>query len=173
MARADRPPILFLDIDDVLCINDPYGGLDVLSAHPPPDLHERLFHRPAVEALLAIVDEHRPVVVMSTSWVRILDRAAFAQLFARTGLAPVAQALHPTAWQAPAAPGQTRLQAIDAWLARHHRGEPVVILDDAYSGTGLAGSSFDAAGCVVLCELQVGLHAGHLEVVRRALARRA
>src|SRR4051812_21856616 len=169
LASDPRPPLLFLDIDDVICVNDPYGGLDVISASPPPDLHARLFHRPAVEALLAIVQEHRPVVVMTTSWIRVLDRAAFHDLFLRTGLAHVARAFHPVAWHAPAAPGQTRLQAIDAWLASHHRGEALVVLDDSVSGTGLAGSHLDAAGRVVLCELRVGLHAGHLDVVRRAL----
>ena len=170
MDRVARAPLVFLDVDDVLCLNDPYGGMDVISPRPPADLHRRLFHRPAVEALCAIVEEHRPVVVMTTSWIRILDRGDFEDLFARTGLASVARALHPTAWQAPAGPGQTRLQAIEAWLAKHHRGEALVVLDDTFSGTGLAGSRLDAAGRVILCELQVGLHAGHLDVVRRALA---
>ena len=170
LASHPRPPLLFLDIDDVLCVNDPYGGLDVISPNPPSDLHERLFHRPAVETLLAIVREHRPAVVMTTSWIRVLDRDAFETLFLRTGLDCVARAFHPAAWHAPAAPGETRLQAIEAWLARHHRGEPLVVLDDSVSGTGLAGSRLDDAARVVLCELRVGLHGGHLEFVRRALA---
>lgn len=43
------------------------------------------------------------------------------------------------------------------------------MLDDELSGTGLRDSKLDRAGCVVLCERDIGLHQGHLQSVRRAL----
>ena len=44
-----QPAIVFLDMDDVLCLNAPYGGHAVIQAtlgrHPnPQDVYERVFH---------------------------------------------------------------------------------------------------------------------------------
>jgi hypothetical protein len=161
-------PLLFLDFDDVICINSTYGGYDVFAPDPPADLCEKLWHPPAIQTLLAIIDEHRPAVVITTSWLRLMDRAGFEELFRRTGLHAVADSLHP-AWEAPPGTG-TRLDAIERWLAAHHAGEPLVVLDDKWSGTGLPGSWLDRAGCVVLCTVCIGLHAGHLPAVRAALS---
>lgn len=66
-------------------------------------------------------------------------------------------------------PGGTRLQAIDTWLERHGSDQPYGILDDALSGSGLAGSRHDRAGRLVLCEVDVGLLPVHLPQLRRAL----
>ncbi len=162
-------PILFLDLDDVICINAPYGGYDVFAPSRPDDLWERLFHEPAVEVLLKILEDHRPYVVLTTSWLRLMDRDGFEQMFARTGLSAVTASLHPTAWEARQGSGETRLEAIQGWLAVHHSQEPFVVLDDALSGTGLIGSSMQEAGAVVLCELNVGLTADHVSKVNRAL----
>lgn len=163
-------PILFLDLDDVICLNSPYGGHDVLAPGQPIDLWPRLFHKPAVDVLLRILDEYNPHVVLTTSWLRLMDREAFEELFRRTGLTRVAESLHPVAWEAPETCGLTRLEAIDAWLATHRRRyEPFVILDDALSGTGLIGSPLDRREAVVLCEVGVGLTTRHLDQVRRAL----
>lgn len=165
------PPILFLDVDDVICSNAPYGGYDVLAPDRPADLWQKLFHPAAVETLLQILNEHRPQVVLTTSWLRMMDRDGFEILFSQTGLDALSQALHPTAWEAPQARGKTRLEAIEEWLAANRKDEPFVILDDCMSGTGLIDSSLFNDGRVVLCELNVGLTADHLATVRRALAR--
>jgi hypothetical protein len=162
-------PLLFLDFDDVICINSPYGGYDVLAPNPPEDLYARLWHPPAVQTLLAIIYEHRPAIVITTSWLRLMSREGFEALFRRTGLQAVADSLH-VAWEAPPERG-SRLNAIERWLTANHAGEPLVVLDDTQSGTGLSGSSLDQAGCVVLCEETVGLHAGHLPAVQVALSR--
>ena len=162
-------PILFLDLDDVICINAPYGGYDVFAPNQPGDLWERLFHKPAVETLLQITDEFQPHVVLTTSWLRLMDRGGFEALFVRTGLSKVASSLHPVAWEAPQGRGKTRLDAIAGWLSAHHEQEPFVVLDDSLSGTGLIGSSLHQSGAVVLCELGVGLTSDHLDQVRRAL----
>jgi len=168
--RKPGQPLVFLDLDDVLCTGKPYGGYDVfqLTDDRPADLWERLWHPPAVHALLKVMEEHRPQVVMTTSWLRLLERDGFVELFRRTGLAVVADAFHPS-WQAPQDLRATRRRAVEKWLFAHYWGEPLVVLDDVHSGTGLRGSALDTAGCVVLCEVGVGLHAGHLPAVARAL----
>jgi hypothetical protein len=55
-------PVLFLDIDDVLCLSDPFGGFDAIDAvrakHPRPELVFRyLFHLPAVHVLQSVHEE--------------------------------------------------------------------------------------------------------------------
>jgi hypothetical protein len=167
--RATGPGLLFLDFDDVICMNSPYGGYDLFdSSERPADLYERLWHPPAVNALLSVLAEHQPRIVITTSWLRLMERAGFETLFRRTGLSAVADALH-DAWEAPAMRDMTRHGAIEGWLHAHYAGEPLAILDDDLSGTGLKGSKLDKLGCVVWCEREVGLHAGHLPQVRRAL----
>jgi len=163
-------PLLFLDFDDVLCLQKPYGGHHLFQAHSerPGDLWERLWHPPAAQTLVDIVEEHRPHIVITTSWLRLMDRDGFIALFHRTGLGVVADGLH-EAWKAPQDRGRTRQQAIETWLYAQYEGQPLVILDDELSGTGLHGSRLDKAGCVVLCSAGVGLHAGHLPAVRSAL----
>ena len=163
-------PIVFLDFDDVICINSPYGGYDVLAPDPPCDLHQRLFHAPAVKALKAIVDEFDPQFVITSSWLRMMDRDAFEGLFERCELQFIGRQLH-EAWAAPQVPGMTRLEAIEAWLERHHGSQPFVVLDDPLSGTGLSGSRLDASCRVVFCAVNEGLHAAHLPQVRQALER--
>jgi hypothetical protein len=162
-------PILFLNLDDVLCLNDPYGGYDVLTGEVADGIWEALFHVPAVKTLLRVLDECQPAVLLTTSWLRFLDRQGFEELFVKTGLAKVEAALHPAAWEAPQKRGKSRLEVIEAWMSAHHDGEPFVILDDTLSGTGLARSRFDRREAVVLCEVGVGLTEAHLEAVRRAL----
>jgi hypothetical protein len=170
VARAARP-LLFLDFDDVICTGQPYGGQHVFSSDKPADLWARLWHPPAVQALLEVMQEHRPRVILTTAWLRRMEREGFEALFALTGLAHVGNSLH-DAWEAPQDRNATRLQAIERWLEARHQGEPFVVLDDTDSGTGLSGSRLDRAGRVVLCKAGVGLHAGHLPLVRKALVGR-
>jgi len=168
--RTQGRPLLFLDFDDVLCLNKPYCSHDVFQkeAERPIDLWERLWHPPAAQTLLSIVDEYRPYIVITTNWLRLLERDAFIALFKRTGLDVIADVLHDV-WDAPQDRGSTRYEAIEKWLREHYDGQPLVVLDDERSGTGLLGSRLDKAGCVVLCKAGVGLHTGHLPAVRSAL----
>lgn len=168
--RGNGPGLLFLDFDDVICTSKPYGGYDLFvpAEERPSDLYERLWHPPAAQTLLEILEAYGPRVVITTSWLRLMERNGFEALFRKTGLGVVADALH-SAWEAPAMRGMTRLGAIEKWLHAHYQGEPVVVLDDELSGTGLRGSKLDRVGCVVLCEQDVGLHRGHLPLVHRAL----
>lgn len=166
-----KHPLIFLDFDDVICINNPYGGYDVIAAangSAPADLWERLWHPPATAALKLIFDEFAPEVVITSSWLRFFDREGIVSLLGRTGLGYVAESLH-VAWEAPQNRGCTRLDAIESWLANNHAGQAFVVLDDSLSGTGLRGSRLDRAGCLVLSEVGVGLGEGQLAAVRKAL----
>lgn len=165
------PSLLFLDLDDVICLNSPYGAYDLFQVMEarPQDLYQRLFHAPAVKALLKVMSYAEPRVVMTTSWLSLMEREGFEELFRCTGLGLVAASLH-GAWEAPALRGATRLDAINAWLSAHHKGEPFVVLDDELSGTGLRGSVLDERGRVVLCEVNVGLREAHVRQILKALS---
>ncbi|MFN3736782.1 HAD domain-containing protein [Hydrogenophaga sp.] len=164
------PGVLFLDFDDVICLNKPYGGYDLFQMvdAPPEDLYQRIWHRPAVAVLLAILWEHRPRVVLTTSWLRMMEREGFEDLLCRTGLSEVSRSLHDS-WSAPAVQGARRIDAIESWLLVNKHDGPIVVLDDELSGTGLAGSWLDAKGFVVLCLPGAGLQPSHIEFVRKAL----
>lgn len=168
--RQEGRPLLFLDLDDVVCVG-PYGGYHVPlpKAAQPADLWERLWHPPAVAVLLTVIRDRQPEVILTSSWLRLMERDGFQVLFRRTGLGAVAESLH-AAWEAPQDRGLTRRQAIEKWLHANYVGQSLVVLDDELSGTGLRGSALDRAGCVVLCEAGVGLHVGHLPAIGRALA---
>jgi hypothetical protein len=163
-------PLLFLDLDGVLCLGMPYGWPDVFSDARPVDLWQRLWHPPAVAALQSVVREFEPAVVLTTSWLSLGDRAAFEEIFRCTGLADVAESFDARQWQAPALRGETRNDAIERWLGRRRQWlAPKAVLDDELSGTGLKGSRLDRAGSVVWCERGVGLHVGLIPQIRRAL----
>lgn len=165
-----KPPIIFLDFDDVIALNTIYSGYDVISpGAKPTDLYIKLFHPPAVTLLLHVVEVHKPLVVITTSWLRFFERDGMEQLLRKTTMAAVANALH-DAWEAPALRGMSRLEQIDVWLALHHKSEPYVILDDVLSGTGLLKSSHDLDNRVVFCAEGIGLHEGHLPQINTALA---
>lgn len=169
-SAAPSQPLVFLDLDDVICLNDPYGGYDVLVQPRPSDLWEKLFAREATEVLLEVICEHQPRIVLTTSWVRLLERSRSEKIFLVCGLGAVVECLHEEC-EAPQKSGESRLRAIDRWLAQHHRGESYVVIDDYLSGTELEGSHIDQAGRLVLCEVGVGLQPSHVEPIRRALRR--
>jgi hypothetical protein len=161
-------PILFLDIDDVLCVNAPYGGYDMAMKNKPDDLWEKLFAEEPKRVLMDVLERFDPAVVMTTSWLMFLEREAFAAVFDKTGLSALSMRFHEQ-WEAPWTRDRTRCDAIDGWLARHHRGEPYAILDDNISGTGLMASDHDLMERVVWCEPDIGLTRVQLPALERAL----
>jgi HAD domain in Swiss Army Knife RNA repair proteins len=165
-------PLLFLDFDDVICLNTPYGGYDVAmsSREMPEDLWAKLWHEPAVNVLVQVLEAHNPYVIITSSWLRFLDRRGAEDVFKATGLERVAESLHPV-WEAPQGRGCSRREAISGWLDSHHRCEAFAVLDDHLSGTGLAGSTLDHQGRVVLCEVGVGLTLSHVGKIHEALVR--
>ncbi len=161
-------PLIALDLDDTICLNNPYGGYDVMQPIWPSDLATRLWHPPALDVLRPIVAELNPQIVITSSWLRVMELAAIDNLFRVTGAAWLADVLHPEGEPVQNS-GWTRVMAIEDWLARHHRGEPYVVIDDPLSGTGLEGSRHDVAGRLVLCEVNVGLLPVHGVRIRNAL----
>lgn len=177
-------PVLFLDIDDVLCMSDPYGGYDALDI-----VHGRRANAEAVfrdlfdaRATRVLADLHdrmggRLRYVISSTWRQFFDRHQFAEIFRRTGLSQVAERLDEgVRWCTPSKLGRSlRVDEIAQWLDLHHRGEPFAIVDDTYSGPSLLpalqmpGHPF--VNRVVLCQAEQGLldeHAQHLvDALRR------
>jgi HAD domain in Swiss Army Knife RNA repair proteins len=186
VSRDDMAPVLFLDIDDVLCLNAPYGGFDAVEVirgrHPKPtQVYLQLFS-PAACSVLRRVHEamggHLRYVISST-WRELLSREDLSLLFCRGGLDFVASALHEAdRWCTPLKVhrGQ-RVDEIAAWLDRHHRGEPFAIIDDGYSGASLRPAlllrDHPLHGRVVLCQENVGLCDAHVQTLLDALARPA
>jgi hypothetical protein len=167
-------PLLFLDFDDVICLNKPYGGYDVkifANVDPPKDFYEKLFDQKAKEILLSILNEFNPRVVITTSWLKFMNRDSFVTLFKKTGLEQVADSLHEQ-WDAPQLHQSNRLDAISQWLQKFHENdEPFIILDDKESGSKLRGSKFDTAGQLILCDLDIGLKPHHLETIRASFTK--
>ncbi len=161
-------PLVLLDLDDVLCLNRPYGGYDVAQKTWPDDLQSRLWHQPALDVLEPLVVEFKPHVVITSSWLRLMLLESIEALFRVSGVPWLADALHPQG-EALQSSGKTRLDAIDAWLTLHHSTAPYVILDDPLSGTGLVGSRHYRDGRLVMCAVDDGLLPVHAERIQRAL----
>jgi hypothetical protein len=184
----NRRIVLFLDLDDVLCLNTGCGGYDVLLAlnqvvqgHSASlddaefqDLWARVFDRQAKARLLALHQEFLPVYVLSTSWRRFMDREAIAAVLQRCALGFVAEHLHAN-WATPFGLGvPPRAREISHWLGRNPGFEDRwVVLDDEVSGTGLADWPVpEQRPFIVLCRENLGLTDLELEGLRAAFALR-
>lgn len=179
-----RPaPVLFLDIDDVLCLSSPYGGWHVNFAlcdrsDDPADVWARAFTAES-KAALAKVDaalQGRVRYVISSTWRQTFDRPGMVTIFERTGLPFVAERLEEGArWCTPFVFGGDRAGEIALWLRRHHRGEAYAVLDDSFSGWRLLEAIEHGAqqfvDRVVICEEGVGLLEQHVPELLTALKR--
>lgn len=176
-------PILFLDIDDVVCLNERYGGFDVVRAlneRVPQyvDVLRQVFNRDACALLRRLHEslDGRLSYVISSTWREAFTRSQLQFVFREGGLDFVAESLHEE-WCTPIElePG-SREADITMWLALNHIGESFAILDDTSSGISLRPALKDASheffGRVVLCQEGVGLRPEHLETLRLALTRR-
>lgn len=176
-------PILFLDIDDVLCINRPYGGYDALHAlagqHAnAADVYRRLFAKRACDVLISVHEaiEGELRYVISSTWREYFGRDDLAMLLTRGGLPQVASNLvADRPWCTPSSGRQgSRAGDIADWLAQHHRGEAYAIVDDLLSGASLkdALEQPDHAfqNRVVLCDEFVGLCEHHAASLVTALS---
>ena len=165
-ARPGQRPIVFLDIDDVLCIHRNFNTrqvIAVLAGDPAVDADEvwqQIFHRHAVENLRQLDDEFRPWYVISSSWTLHLTREQLCATFAATGLGFVSENLHEH-WCTPRDDDSYRLVEIDAWLDAHtwHGSRllaqaPFVIVDDELSGQSLVGSHLEKR--TVFCKASSG-----------------
>jgi hypothetical protein len=180
-------PVLFLDIDDVLCLNAPYGGYDAIDAlngrHPDAQaVYRRLFAPQAVAALRSLHQtlDGQLAYVISSTWRLVLDRSQLCEVFSAAGLDFLVDALEPgQRWCTPVTQpnGSRRAHDIAAWLDCHHRGEPFAIVDDFLSGQTLVASLFSGRHAfydrVVLCDVNVGLVDDHLPRLAKALSQPA
>ena len=177
---------LFLDIDDVVCLNAPYGGFDVILAvngrhDDPAAVYRQVFDPCAREVLERIHDgmEGRLRYVISSTWREMLDREQMCKVFRKGGLGFVAASTEAgERWCTPLKVGrQQRVDEIAAWLDRHHQGEPFAVVDDVYSGASLRPAltlpTHPFHRRVVLCQESVGLCQEHIGPLLEALERPA
>ncbi|MEJ5030778.1 HAD domain-containing protein [Comamonas sp. MYb69] len=176
--------MLFLDFDDVICLNNPYGGYDVLYAFRDAerkglpidrsdDLWTELFDSSAKENLTQFNEEFHPLYVLSTSWRWFFDRAKFVETLEASGLAFVARNLHED-WSTPQI-SRNAQRAVDIrrWLSNHPEcANSWVALDDELSGTGFSTWQWHLENFVVLCQEGVGLQELELMRLREALTLR-
>lgn len=159
-APAQRP-VVFLDIDDVLCVHPTVNTRQVLAALTgdetanATEVWQQVFHAAARENLRQLHAEFAPWYVISSSWTLHLTREQLCETFLRTELEFVAENLHEH-WQTPRDDDSYRLVEIDAWLDTHALVAPVayVILDDLVSGQSIPGSHLEDHA--VLCDAWIG-----------------
>lgn len=173
-------PIVFLDIDDVLCIHRTPNTAQVLAALGgdeyvnAEEVWQLIFHQHAVENLRQLDIEFHPWFVISSSWTLHLTREQLCAAFAETGLDFVADNLHAD-WCTPRDEDSYRLVEIDAWLDTHawHTSRLLataryVIIDDVLSGQSLVGSHIEVN--TVFCEPSAGFLFPQLKAARKILA---
>jgi len=181
-AEDEGLPIVFLDIDDVLCLNNLYGGFDALEAvrgrHADPETVLREIFGAEPRRVLESMHSQmggRLRYVISSTWREAFSREQIERVFRGADVGFVAVGLHKR-WETPSRlRTMDRIEEIESWLRRYHRGEPFVVLDDDSSGASLIGIGEDLehrlAERVVLCPVGVGLTAAHLPVILGALRR--
>ena len=183
MSQSTPLPTLFLDIDDVLCLNKEFSGHDVIDViegrHPDPSaVYRGVFDPRATAALKQMHDAlgGRLRYVVSSTWRYFFNRGQMATIFRATGLSFVADALHP-AWRTATTINRDSQRAddIETWLDYCHAGEAFAIVDDSWSGYSLKPALVFPrhwlAGRVVLCQTEVGLRDEHVPVLTAALTR--
>lgn len=175
-AGDDSRPVIFLDMDDVLCIDSEFHSgemLLVIQQKRPdwPELWEKVVDAEAAASLLRLHEEFNPEYVISSSWALHLDREQLCDVLERTQLQFVVYNLHEH-WQTQRARSSTRREEVEWWLEAHREpGQPFLILDDTYSGDTLMHSPLALDGHVVTCEVRKGLTATKWEEARVKLRR--
>jgi hypothetical protein len=179
--RAEAPrawPLVFLDLDDVVCLNEIFGAFEARDAlmgkNPIPQVvFDRLWAAMPQTILQGLCEDFggRLRFVISSTWRLHFNRAQLAEVFRRSGLACVADCMEPQErWATPHLPTQSRAHEIRAWLHEHHRGEPYVVLDDNYSwGAPVAPGPGVPRSRLVLCREWEGLVLRHWPRIRAAL----
>ena len=188
--QSPLTPLVFLDIDDVLCVHEPYGGFDAIEAvhgrHVnPAAVFSGLFATRARHALKRMHDamDARVRYVISSTWREVFSREQLESVFRQGGLEFAADSLaEGEQWRTPSKLrlGQ-RVDEIAQWLHQHHQGEPFAIVDDTHSGASLLHALMTRPGAalhpfegrVVLCRENVGLTDAHVPILVEALRREA
>jgi hypothetical protein len=154
-------PIVFLDMDDVLCLSDRFGSremLKIIRQEVPdrPELWAGLVDAEAAANLYELHTQFIPLYVISSSWATYLDQDQMCQTLSRTKLQFVVDNLH-AEWRTPRALSSTRRDEVEWWLdANREPEQPFLVIDDSNSGTGLAHSPLALDGHVVICRSGYG-----------------
>lgn len=170
----DVRPLVFLDMDDVLCLDNVHHSgqmLKIFEQKIPdyPEMWERLVDAGAAENLRQLHAEFNPLYIISSSWATYLDRERMCEALTRTQLQFVAENLHPE-WRTPRALSSSRRDEIEWWLDAHREpSQPFIIIDDSWSGTRLAHSPLALDGHVVLCKSGFGFTKKRLKEACRQL----
>lgn len=162
--RCQARPLVFLDIDGVLCPNEPFTGFDALHAlgiytpyhsinQPDPvRLWQDLFSEEARVHLNQLAHDLDPEFVISSNWNRWFTKERLSRVFHCTGMGGIVRRLHPD-WKTENDNGEPRRDAVEWWLMYHpERSSRWLAIDDSASGRSFIGSPHLAAGNVVLCD---------------------
>jgi hypothetical protein len=180
-------PLIFLDIDDVLCINEEFNSVQVMFCFKNPNLDwpelwENVIDNSAAERLKLLHDEFNPRYIVSSSWTSYLSRAQMSEVFSRTNLDFVKNNLHRN-WRTVQPRRDlieenakelvtNRRQQIEGWLNSFNVNcKPFVVLDDTFSGDSLIDSQLSRGGFVVFCQIKIGFTAQRLEEARQSLSK--
>lgn len=175
--------ILFVDIDEVLCLGQAEACLELLQSfeHGETPSEHRLstLFSPVARNALAITHRRSGGVryVISSSWREHFSREQMALILHGGGLQFVADHLYEgDAWRClPKRIYREREAEILHWLSTHHRGEPFAVLDDRWSGCMLLFSHQNPDsrlfGRVVICTPGIGLTMDHVDFLVDALGR--
>jgi hypothetical protein len=166
--------VVFLDIDDVLCVHRTLNTRQVLAvlagdiSVDAREVWQQIFHASARDNLRQLHDEFMPEYVISSSWTLHLNREQLCETFKRTSLEFVADNLHDQ-WCTPRDDDSYRLTEIDAWLDTHVvlTPAPFLILDDMLSGQSIPGSHLEDRS--VLCDAWVGFTHPKLRTAQKIL----
>lgn len=174
-----KRPVLFLDFDDVICLNAPYGGYEAKLAlkegyfRSSLELIDKLFNSQAKKHLERIHEKFKPYYVLSTSWWWLCEQAELVEILECSGLKFVSENLHPT-WATPKQERRgLRSAEVKSWLNLHPEFlDSWVVLDDKLSGSGFHLWSRKDLSYVVLCQEYVGFCEPEFLMLQAALERR-
>jgi len=167
-------PIVFLDMDDVLCVSQEFNSVQVMMCFREnqldwPELWAGLVDSCAAKNLGLLHDEFTPQYVISSSWATYLDRTKMCDVFTRTQLHFVRENLH-AEWMTPRSSSWSRHDEIAAWLEKFNSScQPFIILDDPGSGWSLEQTLLMTRGHVVLCDEPLGFTTEKLETARKLM----
>lgn len=173
-AMNHNRPVVFLDIDDVLCVHQTLNTREVLAAlaceisTSVEATWEHIFHLAARHNLLQLHEEFFPWYVISSSWTMHLSKEQFCEVFSKTGLDFVKENLHKE-WCTLRSDDSYRMSEIDAWLDLHLHPAigAILILDDELSGQSLVGSHIEEQ--TVFCDESEGFLYPKLVAARKIL----
>lgn len=169
-------PLVFLDLDDVLCLSDVHHSgqlLKIVQGKIPdyPELWKNLVDAGAAANLRLLNHEFNPWFVISSSWATYLSREQMCKALTRTELQFVIDNLH-SEWATPRALSSSRRDEIEWWLDAHREsGQPFLVIDDTNSGYTLIRSQLAYDGHVVLCKSEFGFTRKRFKEARQRLRR--